>query len=124
MHSWPAPRSWPLRAGQAADVDVASCGRRAANGGRQQVRRTSHAERSAVRRGTAIPNDRHRRSTSLGRMVERLMVLDGSGPSRQTVLLHDKMPIGIEPSPTDHVFLYLVTSPTRAKNPSKSTPAC
>lgn len=96
------------------------------------------------------PDNRHRKPMALGRMVERLMVLDavladrsftwlatesdkrsyfmrrlrdrvevrefprltfGSGPNMKHRYFPDKLPIGIERSWTDHVFLYLITSP-------------
>ncbi len=95
-------------------------------------------------------DNRHRKVTSLGRMVERLMVLDavladrtctwlgtesdkrcyfmrrlqgrvelrefprltfGSGAKTRHRYFPDKMPIGIQSDRTDHLFLYLITSP-------------
>jgi hypothetical protein len=95
-------------------------------------------------------DNRHRKPMPLGRMVERLMVLDAvladrtfswlgteqdkrvyfmkelrgrvevgefphltftSGARRTVRYFPDKLPIGIEASCTDHVFLYLVTRP-------------
>jgi hypothetical protein len=95
------------------------------------------------------PDNRHRKPMALGRMVERLMVLDAVIADRSFTwlgtesdkrnyfmrLLHgrvelhefprltfvgttgkthryfpDKLPIGIEPSRTEYVFVYLITS--------------
>jgi hypothetical protein len=95
-------------------------------------------------------DNRHRKPTSLGRLVGRLMVLDavladrafswlgtaahkrayfmrrlqdrlelrdfpcltfGAGPTRTIRYFPDKVPIGVQRDHTDHVFLYLVTSP-------------
>jgi hypothetical protein len=96
-------------------------------------------------------DNRHRKPMAMGRMVERLMILDavlgdraltwlgtefdkrsyfvrrlldrvqlkeyprltfGAGATARHRYFPDKLPIGIERSGTDHVFLYLVTSPT------------
>ena len=95
-------------------------------------------------------DNRHRKATSLGRLVARVMVLDavladraftwlgteadkrayfmrqlqgrlelrefprlmfGVGPTPTVRYFPDKLPIGVQPDRTDHVFLYLVTSP-------------
>lgn len=95
-------------------------------------------------------DSRHRKPMALGRMVERLMLLDavladrsftwlgtesdkrscfvrqlqgrveprefprltfGDGPKKTHRYFPDKLPIGIEQYRTDHVFLYLITSP-------------
>ena len=95
-------------------------------------------------------DNRHRKPMALGRMVERLMVLDavladrtfawlgteadkrsyfvrrlqgrlemrefprltfGAGTKSTHRYFPDKLPIGIQPDQTEHVFLYLITSP-------------
>lgn len=95
-------------------------------------------------------DNRHRKPMALGRMVERVMLLDavladrsftwlgtefdkrsyfvrqlrgrleprefprltfGGGPTKTYRYFPDKLPIGIERYWTDHVFLYLITSP-------------
>jgi hypothetical protein len=95
-------------------------------------------------------DNRHRKPMAMGRMIERVMVLDavladrtftwlgtefdkrsyfmrrlqgrvelrefprltfGSGTQARHRYFPDKLPIGIEQSGTDHVFLYLVTGP-------------
>jgi hypothetical protein len=95
-------------------------------------------------------DNRHRKSMTVGRMIERLMVLDavvadrnftwlgtesdkrsyfmrrlqgrvelhefprltfGSGADVTHRYFPDKLPIGVQKDRTDHVFLYLVTSP-------------
>lgn len=95
-------------------------------------------------------DNRHRKTMPMGRMVERLMVLDavladrafswlgtefdkrsyfkrrldegtelrelprltfGSGQNTRHRYFPDKLPIGIQAAQTDHVFVYLVTSP-------------
>ena len=98
----------------------------------------------------AQADNRHRKAMPLGKMVERLMVLDavlgdrtftwlgtefdkrsyfrrrldqgaelrefprltfGSGEKIRHRYFPDKMPIGIQSGQTDHVFMYLITSP-------------
>jgi len=95
-------------------------------------------------------DNRHRKPMAMGRMVERLMVLDavladrtftwlgtefdkrsyfmrrlqgrlelrefprltfGTGADATHRYFPDKLPVGVQPDRTDHVFLYLVTSP-------------
>ena len=111
--------------------------------------RVFHVHHKPLYAAIGQTDNRHRKPMVLGRMVERLMVLDavladrdfawlgtefdkrsyfmrllqgrvevqefprltfGSGPTSRHRYFPDKLPIGIESSRTEHVFLYLVTS--------------
>lgn len=112
--------------------------------------RLFHVHHKPLYAAIGEPNNRHRKSMALGRMVERVMVLDavvadrsfswlgtesdkrsyflrvlqgrlelrefprltfGTGPRVAHRYFPDKLPIGVERCRTDHVFLYLITSP-------------
>jgi len=111
--------------------------------------RLFHVHHKPLYAAVGQADNRHRKPMVLGRMVERLMVLDavladrnfvwlgtefdkrsyflrllqgrvelrefprltfGSGPTSIHRYFPDKLPIGVERSRTDHVFMYLVTS--------------